>query len=57
MISSLRKTHTLCIRRSQPRKTHLKKTVTYSVAFTPDGQNLVIGGEKNNAAHLVPIKK
>lgn len=34
----------------------LKKTVTYTVAFTPDGNSVIIGGEKNNAAFEVPLK-
>jgi WD40 repeat protein len=35
----------------------LKKTVTYCVAFTPDGTALVTGHEKDNAARLTPIKE
>ena len=36
-------------------KAHLKKMITYCVAFTPDGQSLVIGNEKDNAARVVPL--
>jgi WD40 repeat protein len=33
----------------------LKKTVTYCVAFTPDGQALVTGHERDNAVRITPI--
>lgn len=36
-------------------KNHLKKLVTYCVAFTPDGKGLIVGNEKDNAARLVPL--
>jgi WD40 repeat protein len=38
-------------------KTHLKKLVTYCVTFTPDGNALVVGNEKDNAARVVPLEE
>jgi WD40 repeat protein len=38
-------------------KDQLKKTITYSVTFTPDGKALVTGHEKDNAARVTPINK